>query len=184
MINFQKTKIVLTDSEPGMNPGSEELASVVLSRIGLEPRKKGSTEKMHLTFLEIYEKTKLANKLKKPEEAVMTVEEMGAFAGITRQTMYDYLKRWLDIGLIVKTSYIKESKVIIGYKLNGSTLDAAFEKSMMNVRNNLELTMKYIKELQRIIKNEKISQTQQSKPDKTEFSESVVEAKEAETSEL
>lgn len=184
MIKFKNTKIVLTDSEPGMSPNSEELASIVLSRIGLEPRKKGSTEKMHLTLLELYERMKQASKLKKPEEAVMTVEEMGAFAGITRQTMYDYLKRWLDIGFIVKTSYIRESKVIIGYKLNGNTLDSAFEKSMMQIRNNLELTMKYIKELQKLIKNEKISQFQQSKPGKSDISESINEEKETETSEL
>jgi len=111
-------KIILTNKETGLNPTSEELAMTILSRIGLEPRKTGSTEKMHKVFLELYERMKLANREKKPESSVMTVEEMGVFAGITRQTMYDYLKRWLALNIILKTSYIKDGKVIIGYKLN------------------------------------------------------------------
>jgi hypothetical protein len=159
VIKFEE-KIILTDLEPSMNPTSEELANVVLSRIGLMPRKKGATDKMFQTLLELYERTKAANRDKKPELAVMTVEEMGVFAGITRQTMYDYLNRWLMLSLIVKTSYINNSKVIIGYKLNGNTLDSAFEKATQKVSNNLELTQRYVKELQRLVKNEKISQTQ------------------------
>ena len=153
-------KITLTEKEPGLNPTSDELAKIVISRIGLEPRKAGSTENMHKVFLGIYERSKLANREKKPESAVMTVEEMAVFAGITRQTMYDYLKRWLDLNLIVKTSYIKDSKVIIGYKLNGATIETAFEKAQIRIQNHLETTKKYISELQRILKNEKISQTQ------------------------
>jgi len=153
-------KIVLTNHETGLNPTSNELAKAILARIGLEPRKTGSTEKMHKVFLELYERTKLANKEKKPETAVMTVEEMGIFAGITRQTMYDYLKRWLALSIIVKTSYIKEGKVIIGYKLNGATLESAFDKAAMNIQNNMETTKKYVQELQRVLKNEKISQKQ------------------------
>ncbi len=152
-------KVVLTNHEPGLSPSSEELARVILARIGLEPRKTGSTEKMHSVFVEMYERSKMANKEKKPEAAVMTVEEMGIFAGITRQTMYDYLKRWLDLQLINKTSYIKDGKVIIGYKLNGSTLDSAFEKAMQMVSNNLQTTQKYVQELQKLLKNEKIKQT-------------------------
>jgi hypothetical protein len=152
-------KVVLTNHEPGLSPSSEELARVILARIGLEPRKTGSTEKMHSVFVEMYERSKMANKEKKPEAAVMTVEEMGIFAGITRQTMYDYLKRWLDLQLINKTSYIKDGKVIIGYKLNGSTLDSAFEKAMQMVSNNLQTTQKYVQELQKLLKNDKIRQT-------------------------
>lgn len=152
-----KLKIILTNKEPNLNASSEELANIILARIGLEPRKKGSTEKMNRTFLEMYERAKRANREKKPEEAVMTVEEMALFAGITRQTMYEYLKRWLDLNMIVKTSYIKDGKVIIGYKLNGPTLEIAFEKARMAINNHLELTTKYIQELQKIVKNEKIS---------------------------
>ncbi|MFC1691742.1 hypothetical protein ACFL0W_06195 [Nanoarchaeota archaeon] len=161
MISFRNEKIVLTNIEPGLNPDTNELASIILARLGLLPRKEGSTDKMHLTFLQMYEKTKLANREKRPESAVITVEEMAMYAGITRQTMYDYLRRWLELNLIVKTSYIKDSKVIIGYKLNGNTLESAFEKATMEVRNNMEVTMKFIKELQKTIKNEKISQSQQ-----------------------
>jgi len=153
-------KITLTEKEPGLNPTSDELAKIIISRIGLEPRKSGSTENMHKVFLEVYERSKLANREKKPESAVMTVEEMAVFAGITRQTMYDYLKRWLALNLIVKTSYIKESKVIIGYKLNGPTIESAFEKSVLKIQNHMDITKKYITELQRLLKNEKISQTQ------------------------
>jgi hypothetical protein len=152
-------KVVITDKEVGLNPSSEELASAILARIGLEPRKRGSTDKMHLTLMELYERTKRSNREKKPEAAIMTVEEMGIFAGISRQTMYDYLRRWTELNLITKMSYIKDGKVIIGYKLNGATLESSFEKSMQVVNNNLEVTRKYCQELQRVLKNEKISKT-------------------------
>lgn len=154
------TKIVLTNVEPGMNPSADELAMTVLSRIGLMPRKRGSTEKMHNVLLELYERSKVANRDKKPESAVITVEEMATHAGITRQTMYDYLGRWLELNLIAKTSYIKEGKVIIGYKLNGGTLEQAFERAVAQVSNHLSATQKYIQELQKMVKNAKISQSQ------------------------
>lgn len=157
-------KIILTGVEPGMNPDSEELADVIITRLGLMPRKKGSTERMNRVLVELYERTKRASREKKPTEAVMTVEEMGTFAGITRQTMYDYLKRWLDLDLITKTSFIgQDEKVVIGYKLNGNTLETAFEKARARINNNLDFTQKYILELQKVIKNEKISQTQKEK---------------------
>ena len=154
-------KIILTNVEPGMSPNSNELANVIINRLGLMPRKKGSTDKMHKPLLELYEKAKEAAKTKDQRLAVMTVEEMAFFAGITRQTMYEYLKRWLGIAVIVKTSYIDHNgKAVIGYRLNGNTLEDAFEKTQMKIRNNLEFSLKYIKELQRLIKNEKISKSQ------------------------
>ena len=143
-----------------MSPSSEELAQVVLARIGLMPRKKGATDKMHRTLLELYERSKQANRQKRPEMAVMTVEEMGMFAGISRQTMYDYLSRWTEISLIVKTSYINQGKVIIGYKLNGNTIEQAFEKAINSMRDHMETTQKFIRELQRLVKNEKIAESQ------------------------
>ena len=155
-------KIILTENEPGMNANSEELAKVIVNRLGLSPRKEGSTDKMYRTLVELYERSKQANREKNPELAVMTVDDMGYFAGITRQTMYEYLKRWMSLNLIVKTSYIKEGKVIIGYKLNGNTLEQAFEKSMQKIRNNMDTTLKYIKELQRVVKNEKLSAGQKA----------------------
>ncbi|MBN2880627.1 hypothetical protein JXM83_01115 [Candidatus Woesearchaeota archaeon] len=158
-------KIVLTDLEPGMNPTGEELAKVLVSRMGLDPRKTNSTQDMYRTFLEFYERAKQAAQQKDPEIAVLTVEEMAIFAKISRQTMYDYLRRWTNLNFIVKTSYIKDSKVIIGYKLNGSTLETAFEKVRVRITNNLELSQKYVQELQRILKNEKISKSQRRNSD-------------------
>ncbi len=152
-------KIILTDLEPGINPDSDELANVVVTRLGLMPRKKGSTEKMNLVLVELYERAKKAYRDKNPTIAVMTVEEMASLAGITRQTMYDYLKRWLVLDFITKTSFIGlRNKVIVGYKLNGNTLENAFDKAKSKITTNLDFTLKYIQELQKIVKNEKISQ--------------------------
>jgi len=153
----------LTNAEPGLNPDSKELAEVLIQRMGLSPRKKGSTDQMYKVLIELYERTKLSAKEKKPELAVLTVEEMGNKAAITRQTMYDYIKRWNDLDLIAKTTYIYEGKVIIGYKLNGATLENAFEKAVVKVKNNLDLTLKYVRDLQNSIKKEKISETMRQK---------------------
>ena len=153
-------KIILRDAEPGSNPTSDELARIIVDRLGLNPRKENSTKDMYRTFLEFYERAKQAAQQKKPELAVITVEEMAIYAKITRQTMYDYLRRWTHLNMIVKTSYIKDTRVIIGYKLNGSTLESAFDKARVKIQNNLDLTQKYVLELQRVLKNEKISKAQ------------------------
>ncbi|HLC46607.1 MAG TPA: hypothetical protein VJI75_02590 [Candidatus Nanoarchaeia archaeon] len=153
-------KIVLMNVEPGLNPGPEELANTILCRTGLLPRKKGATDKMHRVLLELYERSKIAYRQKRLEKAVMTVEEMGAYASISRQTMYDYLSRWTDLAIVAKTSYITDGRVVIGYKLNGTTLESAFEKAVVSIRSNLETTQRFIRELQRTIKNEKISEAQ------------------------
>ena len=160
MSKFAQEKIILTNHEPGLNPTADELSKVILARIGLMPRKKGSTDKMHQTLLELYERSKDSYRKKKPELAIMTVEDMGAFAGISRQTMYDYLGRWTELGIITKTSFVNDGKVLIGYRLNGNTLEKAFERSMSVVMDNLNETQKLIRELQRFVKNEKISETQ------------------------
>ena len=183
MIEFKNSKIVLQNIEPGMNPTPDELARIIMSRIGLEPRKSGATDKMYRVMVEMYERAKLAHRDKKPEAAVMTVEEMGAFAGITRQTMYDYLRRWLDLSMIIKTSYIVDNKVVIGYKLTGPTIEASFEKARQQITNNLDLTLKYVQELQRRIKNDKISQSQKinalsDEPDKESTHEPAAEVHE------
>ncbi|PLW79747.1 hypothetical protein C0585_06190 [Candidatus Woesearchaeota archaeon] len=154
-----KEKIILTDVIPtSMSPDSEELAKVIVKRTGLVPRKKGSTDKMFKVLILMYEMMKRSNQNKRPEQAIVTVEEMGNVAGITRQTMYEYLTRWTDLELISKTSYIWEGKVIIGYKLNGNTLEQAFERSAVKIKNNLEMTIKYVRELQSKLKNEKLSE--------------------------
>jgi len=174
VIKFKQEKIILTNHEPGLSPTAEELSKVVLARIGLMPRKKGSTDKMHQTLLELYERSKQSYRKKKPELAIMTVEDMGVFAGISRQTMYDYLGRWTELGIITKTSFVNEGKVVIGYKLNGNTLERAFERSMNIVMDNLNETQKLIRELQRSVKNEKIAETQ--KINAIDSQESLVEA--------
>ena len=154
----------LTNGEPSsISPDSKELAEIIITRMGLSPRKTGSTDQMYKVLIELYERMKLASKEKKPELSVLTVEEMGNHAGITRQTMYDYIKRWLDLELISKTTYIYENKVIVGYKLNGITLENAFEKSVVKIKNNLEQTLKHVRDLQNTIKKEKISETMKQK---------------------
>jgi hypothetical protein len=159
---MSEQKIILLSAEPNLNADSEELAEIIIQRLGLMPRKKGSTEKMNFVLMEFYERAKEAARIHMPAKAIMTVEEMGAFAGITRQTMYDYIKRWLELDLIIKTSYIDiENKVNIGYRLNGNTLEQAFEKARARINNHLDLTVKYIRELQRTVKNEKISSSAQ-----------------------
>ena len=172
-------KIILTSAEPDLNASSEEMANIIIQRLGLMPRKKGSTEKMNLVLMELYERAKEATRVHMPAKAVMSVEEMGAHAGITRQTMYDYLKRWLELDFIIKTSYIEaDNKVNIGYRLNGNTLEQAFEKARTRINNNLDYTLKYIRELQRTVKNEKISSSAQKNrgiADKTMDSEESVE---------
>jgi len=159
-------KYILCDVEPGINMNSEELARVIVQRLGLTPRKKGSTDKLHKVLLQLYEKAKEANRTKDITKSVMTVEEMAYFAGITRQTMYEYLSRWLDLNLITKMSYVnRDNKVVIGYRLNGYTLESAFEKAKSVILNHLSQTEKLIKELQRIRKNEKIKETIDKKKD-------------------
>ena len=179
-------KLILTDHEPSLGANSEELANIIINRIGVMPRKKGSTERMNRVLLELYENSKASNREKNPKLAVMTVEEMSMHAGITRQTMYDYLKRWLSLDIIAKTSYIDEAnKAVIGYKLNGSTLENAFEKAKTRINNNLGLTTQYIIELQKLIKNEKLSQKAKKAPQKAadKPSEEPAEQLESEASE-
>jgi len=158
VIDFAQQKIILTNIEPDINANSEQQAQVLIHRLGLMPRKKGSTERMNRVLIELYERAKDANRHKNPTKSIMTVEDMAYHAGITRQTMYDYLKRWLALDLINKTSFIDENhKVVIGYKLNGNTLEQAYEKARARINNNLDFTAKYIRELQKTLKNEKIS---------------------------
>ena len=171
---MKETKIVLTEAEAGMNPSSDALAQTIMARIGLLPRKSGSTEKMHNVMLAMYEASKAAGREKRPEAAVLTVEELSLHAGISRQTMYEYIARWLDLDLVAKTSYIKDNMVIIGYRLNGPTLEAAFDKARMKLTNHMELTLKYIRELQKTIKNEKISKAQQVMRKEVSEPESIV----------
>lgn len=136
---------------------ADEMARILLARFGLLPRKKDGSAQMHKLLIELYERKKQANKEKKPESAVMPVEEMGVFAGIKRQTMYDYLHRWLNLGILKKTSFVSDGKVVIGYELNGSNLENAFRKAESTIKNHLEDSFKLLGELQAKIKKDKIS---------------------------
>ncbi|MBI3033159.1 hypothetical protein HYY69_06805 [Candidatus Woesearchaeota archaeon] len=170
MICMPQEKIILTNHEPSLNPDAEQLAQIIIARIGLLPRKNNATDKIHKVLLELYERQKTALREKDPSKAIITVEEMAMYAGITRQTMYDYLKRWLLLDFITKTSFVSaEKKMVIGYKMNGSTLENAFEKSKKRILDNLDATQRYIVELQKSIKNEKISQTVQEKNQEKEM---------------
>ena len=92
----------------------------------------------------------------KPEQAVMTVEEMGMFAGIKRQTMYDYLNRWLMLQILKKTSFAKDKTIVMGYELNGSNLENAFKKAEIVVKGHVEQSLDLVKDLQNEIKKEKL----------------------------
>jgi len=150
-------KIQLENAEILPDAKKEEIARVILSRFGLLPRKKDGTAKMHELLLELYERKKQSNREKKPETAVMPVEEMGLFAGIKRQTMYDYLHRWLELNVLKKTSFVSGGKVVIGYELNGNNLEGAFRKAETSVKNHLDATFKLVEHLQNEIKKEKIT---------------------------
>lgn len=150
-------KVMLEHSEALPDASTEEIARTLLARFGLLPRKKDGSAQMHKLLLELYERKKQANREKKPELAVMPVEHMGVFAGIKRQTMYEYLHRWLDLDILKKTSFVANGKVVIGYELNGANLEGAFRKAETRIKNHLEESFKLIEKLQNEIKKEKIS---------------------------
>lgn len=139
----------------------EELSKVLLARFGLSPRKADSSAKIHNLLLELYERKKAANREKKPELAVMPVEEMALFAGIKRQTMYDYLHRWLELQILKKTSFVAQGKVVIGYELNGNNLESAFRKAESTIKSHMEQTFRIIEQLQNEIKKEKLRKGEQ-----------------------
>jgi len=150
--------IQLQNAEPLDNGNTDELAKVLLARFGLLPRKKDGQAEMHKLLLQLYERKKQSNREKKPELAVLPVEEMAVHAGIKRQTMYDHLRRWLDLQLLKKTSFVSAGKVVLGYELNGNTLEHSFRKAETNIKNHLETSFKLIETLQNEIKKEKLRQ--------------------------
>jgi len=155
-------KIELEIVEPVEHSSPEELAKIILARLGLLPRKKDALAKFHQLLIELYERKKQSNQDRKPEMAVMTVEEMGVFAGIKRQTMYDYLNRWLLLNVLKKTSFVSDGKIITGYELNGTNIEAAFRKAEYIIQNHISATFDIIKEFQNEIKKEKLRQSPSS----------------------
>jgi hypothetical protein len=159
-----KFELEATEALPDAESG--ETARVLLARFGLLPRKRDSAAQMHTLLLELYERKKTSNRMKKPEEAVLTVEDMGVFAGIKRQTMYDYLGRWLALNVLKKTSFVANGKVVIGYELNGPNLEAAFKKAEFVIKNHVEQSLDIVRGLQNQVKKEKIRQNMpQPEPD-------------------
>lgn len=149
-------KFVLENAETLPDAPTDEMARVLLARFGLLPRKKDGAAKMHILLLELYERKKTANRDRKPEAAVMPVDEMGAFAGIARQTMYEYLHRWLELGILKKTSFVANGKVVVGYELNGTNLEAAFRKAEATIAGHLGESFRIIERLQNDIKRDKL----------------------------
>lgn len=149
-------KIELWHMNPGIGANKEELSKIILARFGLIPRKKDAKASFHRLLLELYEKKKNATKEKKPELGLMTVEDMANFSNIKRQTMYDYLKRWLSLQIIKKISFANKGQVIQGYELNGNNLESAFTKAQTIINNHTETSIDYIQDLQKEIKNEKL----------------------------
>lgn len=136
----------------------EDLSKVLLARFGLLPRKKDGQALMHKLLLELYERKKQSNREKKPELAVIPVEEMATHASIKRQTMYDYLHRWLDLQILKKTSFVSSGRVVIGYELNGTTLEHAFRRAEGNIKAHLDDSFRIIETLQNEIKKDKLKQ--------------------------
>lgn len=157
-------KIELDLVEPVELSSSDELAKIILARLGLLPRKNDALAKFHKLLIELYERKKIANRDRRPELAVMTVEEMGLCAGIKRQTMYDHLNRWLVLNILKKTSFVLEGKIITGYELNGTNLESAFKKAEFVVHNQMTITQDIVRQFQNEIKKEKL----RSSPEKTD----------------
>ena len=147
--------IQLTNAE-ALRDDSGELARVLLARFGLMPRKRDGSAELHKLLLVLYERKKEANRERRPESAVIPVEEMALHAGIKRQTMYDYLRRFLDLNILKKTSFVSDGKVIIGYELNGTNLESAFRKAESTLKAHVDESFRVIERLQNEIKKEKL----------------------------
>lgn len=152
-------KFQLDHHEIGPDATSEDVAKTVLARFGLLPRKKDAQATMHTLLLELSERKKASNREKRPELAVMSVEDMGVFASIARQTMYEYLGRWLDLAILRKTSFVNNGKVVIGYELNGPTIEAAFKKAEQTISNHVQETLEVVRRLQQEVKREKLKKS-------------------------
>jgi hypothetical protein len=143
-------------SKPLDNAEPRELTRCILDRFGLLPRKSGAKIRIEDLILEMYEKKKQAYKDKNPNIAIMTVEEMAAFANVSRQTMYDYLYRFLQLSILKKTSFIKDNKLTVGYELSSNNLETSFSKAIETINEELSTSLEIIKKLQNEIKKEKL----------------------------
>jgi hypothetical protein len=115
---------------------SDEILKTILKRMGLAPSKVDAIGDFNRLFKELYERKKFA--IKDPKNSVMSVDEMSIYAGIKRQTMYDYLNRWLEIRFLKKTCIGFNEK--IGYELSGASLEASFQKVQDYFQKEMNLT--------------------------------------------
>ena len=164
-------KFELEHIEPLPDADTEEISRIVLARFGLLPRKSDGIAKMHNLLLELSERKKQSNREKKPEAAVLPVEEMALHAGIKRQTMYDYLSRWIKLNVLKKTSFVSNGKVVIGYELNGANLESAFRKAEMSIRNHCEESIELVKKLQNEVKRDKLRGDAENVPNESTLRE-------------
>jgi hypothetical protein len=171
------TKIQLEPVD-ALNHSVEELSKTILVRFGLLPRKKDGNAAINKLLLELYERKKVANRDRQPERSVITVEEMGSIVGIKRQTMYEYLHRWLDLNLLKKTSFVSNGKVVIGYELNGNNIESAFRRAEFTIKNHLESSFRLIDTLQNEIKKEKLKTSNTSSENQPQQHSSLPEAHE------
>lgn len=141
---------------PGPNPTKEELASVILGRVGLLPKKRDAKAGFNKLLLELYERKKKAVRENRPEIALFKIEEMASIAGIKRQTFYDYLGRWTSLGIIKKETYLRDTSKLRGYELAGNNIEHAFKKIKNYFDEHLESTRSMIITLQSEIKKEKL----------------------------
>lgn len=153
---MRKRIITLEEREAHPDASVEELARVVLARFGLLPKKIDGTAKLEKLLLELNERKKMAYRDKNPEIAVVPVEEMGLIAGIARQTVYDHLGRWLFLEVLKKTSFVSNGRVVIGYELNGPTLEAALKKAEAKIQYLMKGSFDVVEQLKSKIKSEKI----------------------------
>jgi len=149
-------KFELKHVNPSPGADQKELSNVVLARFGLIPRKKDAKAAFNKLLLEFYERKKQSLKDKKPELAIMSIDEMALYSNIKRQTMYDYLKRWLSLALIKKASFARGNSIIRGYELNGSNLENAFRKAETIVQQHILRSIDYINDLQNEVKKDKL----------------------------
>ena len=147
-------------SKPLDNANSRELTRCILDRFGLLPRKSGAKIHVENLVMELYERKKRAYKDKNQDAAIMTVEEMATFSNISRQTMYDYLYRFLSLNILKKTSFISQNKLVVGYELSGNNLETSFSKAIELINEQLSTSMDIIKDLQNEIKKEKLRYAQ------------------------
>lgn len=151
--------IQLARTRPLEHADPKELTRCILSRFGLLPRKQGAKIRVEALLLELYERKKHAYRHKRPDNAVMTVEAMATYARVSRQTMYDYLYRFLQINILKKTSFMKDHALITGYELSGHNLETSFSKAISIIHEELDASLELVRSLQNEIKKEKLRLT-------------------------